>query len=122
MKPQFHSAGVKRHISKISSSNFLLMYFRGGFGFTRWKGLPVKSFCSGIMHNMRVHLNFQLHNQLTFINEGVLSKPIDEIPKISSNHTFLSPLFTDLVLLHQFTSQFYYRALAPAVLVTTEPP
>lgn len=71
---------------------------------------------------MRLHWYFQLHNQLIFINEGVFSKPIDEIPTISSNHTFLSPVSTDLVLPHQFTRQFYYRALAPAVLMTTELP
>lgn len=86
------------------------MCFGSGFGFTRWKGFPVKSksFCSDIIHNMHLHPHnsFSFKTQLIFIKEDIYSKPTDEISTISLNHTFPSPPSTDLDLPHQFTDDF----------------
>lgn len=86
------------------------MCFGSGFGFTRWKGFPVKSksFCSDIIHNMHLHPHnsFSFKTQLIFIKEDVYSKPTDEISTISLNRTFPSPPSTDLVLPRQFTDDF----------------
>lgn len=123
MKLHFYSAGIKWYIRETNSSNFLLMYFGGGFGFTRWmvsqwnhsaQTLFVTCICTHISFNFKT-------NWLLLMRVCSPNPQTKYLQYLQTTH-FFSPLSTDLILPHQFTRQFYNRALAPTVLMTTEPP
>ena len=114
MKLNFPSAGIKWYIRETNSSNLFLMCFGSGFGFTRWKGLPMKSkwFCLDIIHNVHLHP----HKSSNFTTNWFLLRKICTPNPLMKYLQYLRITH----LLHHLPQTLYCHANSPDAF-TTEP-